>query len=93
MIMERRRTSASQSLIRYDGRTYPVTGLVERLESRRVRRHVGRVDKVSDTTLSVGSPRPHAVLFLVFTVFGDLTDQGRERITPACNPVRSWVSI
>jgi len=60
----------------------PVTGLVERLESRRVRRHVGRVDKVSDTTLSVGSPRTHAVLLLVFAVFGDLTDQGREGITP-----------
>jgi hypothetical protein len=74
-------------------RTHPVTWLVERLESRRVRGHVGRVDKVSDTALSVGSPRTHAVLFLVFTVFGDLTNQGREGITPTCNAIRSSISV
>ena len=74
-------------------RTHPVTWLVERLESRRVRRHVRRVDKVSDTTLSVGSPRTHAVLLLVFAVFGDLTDQGREGITPTCNVERLSVSV
>lgn len=62
--------------------THPVARLIERLEGGRVRGHVGRVDIVADTRLSVGSPGAHAVLLFVGTILGSLTDKRGESVAP-----------
>ena len=71
-----------------DGMNAPVSGTVERLVCRRVDRIVGRISIVSNTLRSVGGPCAHAVDFLavvfgIVGVLGDLSNDGREKVSPA----------
>jgi hypothetical protein len=64
--------------------THPIGRLLEDLEGVGVRGDVGGIDVVPDPALSIGGPRSHPVLFIVGTVFGDLTDKSGESVSPTC---------